>query len=100
MKQIRAINDERDAKDDAAARLRASMPRQVKSRPTSSIKPLSSVDIFFLSSSSPEHSDDDVILTPELTGRGGGAMGDMSKHLALILTNFCFTNQVFHLWNG
>ena len=66
VQQIRAINKEKDAKEDAQAKLRAAMPRQVKSRPTSSVKP-SPVDIYVLSSSSPEHSEDDVIMTPELT---------------------------------
>ena len=66
VQQIRAINKEKDEKDDAQAKRRAAMPRQVKSRPTSSVRP-SPIDVYILSSSSPEHSEDDVILTPELT---------------------------------
>lgn len=68
IKQIRAKTAEKDAREETQAKIRASQPRKVKSRPTSSVRP-SPIDMHVLSASSPEHSDDDVILTPELTTR-------------------------------
>lgn len=68
IKQIRAKTAEKDAREETQAKIRASQPRKVKSRPTSSVRP-SPIDVLVLSASSPEHSDDDVILTPELTTR-------------------------------
>ena len=66
VKQIQVINEARDAKEDAQAKYRASHPRKAKSRPTSSVQPIP-VNVLILSRSpSPDHSDEDIIRTPDL----------------------------------